>query len=109
MHGASVRDDSGDCDPRVVGPVAGGPDHDFDLEAAAVGEVGGASLSGDEAGTEPDACMPESAPVGADDELSTGLQPSAEAGGGVHAHEAQTSEPPEQIPAKQPLRQSRHL
>jgi hypothetical protein len=66
-------------------------------------------LGVDQAGPEPDAGLFESAVVGADDELSTGLQAAAGSGCGIYAHEAETGEPPEQIPAEQPLRQHRHF
>src|SRR4051795_11570552 len=75
VHGATVRDGAGDSDPRVVGPVAGGPDHDGGVESAAVGEPCGLSLALDEAGTESDTGVCEPAPVAADDELPACLQP----------------------------------
>src|SRR5215213_7422006 len=86
VHHTAVGRDPGDGDPGVVGPVAGGPDHGGNVEAAVVGETRGASLGVDQAGTEPDAGLLEPSTVGADDELATGLQAVAEAGCGVDAH-----------------------
>ena len=80
VHHTAVGGDPGDGDPGVVGPVAGGPDHGGNVEAAVVGETCGASLGVDQAGPEPDAGLLEPAAVGADDELSTGLQAAAEVG-----------------------------
>src|SRR3954453_5348512 len=52
VHHAAVRCHAGDGDPGLVGPVAGGPDDDRDVEAAAVGESGGVPLGVDQAAPE---------------------------------------------------------
>src|SRR4051812_46132312 len=62
LHGMTVRDDPRDVDPRVIGPVAGGPDHDEGVQAAAVGEPRALPLGAHEAGTEPDAGTLEPSP-----------------------------------------------
>src|SRR5215210_1416856 len=90
MQDMAIGGDFGDGDPGVVGPVAGGPDHDGNVEGAVVGETRGVSLGVDQAGPESDAGLLEPAVVGADDELSTCLQAAAKSGCGIYAHEAES-------------------
>src|SRR4051812_38957887 len=45
VHDATVHRHAGDCDPGVVRAVARGPDHNSDVEAAAVGELCSVALS----------------------------------------------------------------
>jgi hypothetical protein len=100
VHDTAVGGHAGNGDPRVVGPVAGRPDDDGNVEGAVVGETRGASLGVDEARPESHAGPLEPSAVCADNQLSTCSQPAAEACCGVHSHEAESGEPPEQVPAE---------
>src|SRR6476659_7653158 len=95
---------AGDAYPGVVRAVTGGPHHDADVQAAAVGEPDGAPFRAGHRGPEPDPGRPEPAAAAADDDIGPPPQPASQPGPGGDAHQAEPGEPPEQVLARQPLR-----
>ena len=67
----AVAQHAGDVDPGVVGPIAGRPDHDGDVPAAAVGEPRRAAGGRDQPRPEPDPRPLQVPTAAADEELAT--------------------------------------
>jgi hypothetical protein len=102
---AAVGEHIRDVNPGVVGNT-GGPDDD--VEAAAVGEPDGPPVGVDQEGPEPDAGPPQS-PVGSDDPFPPGRASGDRAGIGRLSPQAEPDEPPQQVPAQEPLGQHRRV
>ena len=102
------RGHAGDVDPGVVGAVAGGPDDDAGVEAGAVGERTVRPAAPTTAGRNRTPAWPAAAAAGADDELAAARHRGGPAGTRRCTRiSPQPGQPPEQVPAQQPLRQRR--
>src|SRR5262249_13841757 len=65
-----VADHAGNADPGVVGTVAGRPDDDAGIQAAAVGEADSTAVRAGDPRPEPDPSCAEPAAAAADDEVA---------------------------------------
>ena len=97
----------GEVEPAVVRAVAGRPHHHPDvLQQAVVGEAGGPAVGIHQPGPEPDPLALQPAPVGPDHNVPA-AHPPARPGGDRDPQQAEPGQPPEQVPAGQPLGQHR--
>ncbi len=93
--------------PGVVGSVPGGPDHGVEFLRAAVGECDGPAGGADDARPERDAVLPHEFARARPDEGIAVADTPAEPRVGRRIEHSELRQPPEDVAAKEPLRQGR--